>query len=400
MNKLFYRRDFKTKTFFDKDVKIRSYAFGEKVTDSFCKWHEDITKDFDSFGENVTISESVDLSNNLVKEYKRGTKYFNIADPFHFETRETTSILAPLWWKKIFFEVQKDGYLYINGVKNQLFLGNEVYAWSLMNTLDEVFLTVVAKTQLGIGISLYKMDYDQEFNFVTYKELSQSFSNKSYILCADRNVFCIHDTYVGGAIVPVLNVFYFDGKTLDEVAIGADEHNNQCEWLTFVKPPVVLGDGGKVFWVSNNKIYYFVIGAPAEVHKLDDAFMNTIVSIQWAANSLFAMYRTKNYQTLLYKFDLCGDKKLISTDISRAYILEQDGEDLYYLCKKDINGKTKLLLIKNDGVENVISSSILNERGKGMYVSGYYVPDCIAIGYENSNKPIIIKKGNGGKRND
>ena len=44
MNKLFYRRDFKTKTFFDNKVKIRSYAFGEKVNDSFCKC-QDVSPD-------------------------------------------------------------------------------------------------------------------------------------------------------------------------------------------------------------------------------------------------------------------------------------------------------------------------------------------------------------------
>ena len=201
MNKLFYRRDFKTKTFFDKKVKIRSYAFGEKINDSFCKWYDGLQKDFNSVGENVTISENVDISNNSVKDYKKGTKYFNIADSFHFETRETTSILTPLWWKKLFFEVQKDGYLYINGVKNKLFLGKDIGAWSLMTIADsdDVFLAVVAKTELGTGISLYKMDYDQEFSLTTYKELNQSFSDKSYLLCADKNVFCIHDTYVGGA---------------------------------------------------------------------------------------------------------------------------------------------------------------------------------------------------------
>lgn len=386
MEKTFYRRKPKIKTFFQRGVRMRSEAYSDT---NAMNWLKEYAEQMNTPARNTVLCEQGDVTGNGVREYRRGSRFFSVAEGNRFRKIESDSVLNPLWCGKRLYEVATNGELKINGKGTGVHLGSDLRAWALVKPYGEEQerLVVISRTPRGLGLSFY--EYTTELIPVSFFPLDDTFGRSDYLLSVDRHIFCVHNALLDGSVVPLMNVYYW-GESVKEVGVGADVPNRECGYLQYVRTPVAVGGDGYVYWIADGGLYRFALGAPRNVEKVLSEGHDTFLSVQWAEGDPYVLLRHKNGDTAFCRIR-GTEKEAVTQNARRVYILERDGTTLYYLRERETSWGVEISLVKDEGADVPLTTYRGSFPEGGMFFAGYYLSGVRAVGYQGVTPVAIVK---------
>ena len=281
MNKTFYKREPQRKTFFSKDMEIRSFAYGEDVEREFVAWEKNFVNRSGGGGRYLISSEKSILGRI----------------PSFISPKDTTTGegLPTLIVDGVKFNATRDGILTVDSKRSDAHLGTELKAWAVMSLAGDGviknFLFVIGKPHgsSAMALSMYEIDRYMNVSFAKKSiEISQTYDLNSYINCLGQHIFVVHNSK--------LDYIYYNIKRdeLETVAIGRDGKNEDYTPCSFVDKSVVADMAGRVFWISQGNIYGIRIGYPRDIMRIDTPTMETVIGMRCDRESLFVFRKDKN----------------------------------------------------------------------------------------------------------
>ena len=234
IQKVFYRKKAAKKTFFSKNMNVRSFAYGPEIWGEFKKWQKYFFEKRAAYHGGLVLSEQENIYGTDV------TQQSNVLD----------KALAPLRLEGNILELREDRYVWINGQRSSFYAGTEVKAGALFYFLHKdkpvKGLAVIGKTNgEGMQLRLHKWVKDglQQTPFMSVP-LPPTMEASSHLLCLGKHVFLVHNS--------MLDYYYInlDEKVLERVAIGGDAENETFAWCKYVNPNIVTTGEGSIFWMS------------------------------------------------------------------------------------------------------------------------------------------------------
>lgn len=280
MNKTFYKRVARRKTFFSKDIEVRTLALGEEIEREFTEWEKSFSARC-AGGARYLISVEGAVGGR-VPEFISGKK-------------SPTDSLPPLIVDGVKLSATRDGILTVGDKRSEVHLGTELKAWAVMNIphLGSIknFLFVIGKPhgEEHMALTMYEIDKYMNISFAKKSvELSQSHELDSYVNCLGKHIFTVHSS--------TLDYIYYNinNDELETVSIGRDGKNEDYPPCTLVDKSVVADMAGRVFWLSSGAVYGIKIGYPREVMKIDTPERETVVGIASDRENLYIFRRDKN----------------------------------------------------------------------------------------------------------
>ena len=281
MNKTFYKRKAKTKVFFSKDMKVRSYAYGEGVNTSFLEWQKYYYSTRGPIGDKLIISTQGSIDG---KAKANSASQNNGIDG-----------LSALVFDSMRFEMSKDGWVSVNGSRTALNVGVEIKAWAILTVTEKgirkncLFVISHPNGSGGMALTVYPITKrgPEESPIIT-KELEYTPDPRSFLMCMGRHVFIVHNSK--------LDYLYYNIEKgeLETVAIGGDGDNAEFEWCNFVGHKMVANTAGYVFWMSSEEVYGIKIGYPAKLIHIEGGRFETPVDLVCQGTSLNVFRKSKN----------------------------------------------------------------------------------------------------------
>ena len=283
--KLFLKRKYPTKVFFKKQINVRSFAYGKHVLQEFLDWKAWFLDNYKAQKGDFILS----LQKNIY-----GKAYDEKNTPQHLTTYEN-SCLPPLVFDSMRFEVGKDGFVCINGQRSSLNVGSELKAWAITTILDKYsikrVLFVIGKrrddTKTTLSVYEFTRRGFRENNSLSIP-LDTTLETGSFLIGLGRHILLVHNS--------ILDYYYYhyERGELQRVAIGADGKNEDFTWCKYVCQNIVVDDAGRVFWQSDNDVYGFRIGSPANLLQLKGNDIERVVHICSDKKSLLVYRKNKN----------------------------------------------------------------------------------------------------------
>ena len=282
MNKTFYKRKAKTKVFFNKDMKVRSYAYGAGVTSAFLEWQKYYYSTRGPIGDKLIISSQGSIDGKTKADSSRGGG-------------SSGDGLSSLYFDSRRFEISKDGWVSVNGNRTSLNAGVELKAWAILTVSEKGIkknaLCIISHPNgaSGMALSFYPISKrgPEETPFLT-RELEYTPDPNSFLLCMGRHIFIVHNSK--------LDYLYYniEKEELESVAIGADSDNTEHDWCQYVSHKMVAGTTGYVFWMSGVDVYGFRIGYPGKLIHIEGGRFEEPVDLACSGAALTVFRKSKN----------------------------------------------------------------------------------------------------------
>ena len=281
MNKTFYRREPQKKTFFSKDMEIRSFAYGEEIQNDFISWEKNFVNRSGGGGRYLISCEKNILG--------RIPSFISDKD------RMSGDALPTLVVDGVKFEATRDGILTVDSKRSEVHLGTELKAWAVMSLAKggviKNLLFVIGKPhgEKTMALSMYPIDRYMKVGFAKKTiEVSQTYDLNSYINCLGQHVFVVHNSK--------LDYIYYnaDKDELETVAIGRDGKNEEYPPCNFVDKSVIADMAGRVFWVSQGNVYGIRIGYPRDIMRIDTPEREVIIGARCDREHLYIFRKDKN----------------------------------------------------------------------------------------------------------
>lgn len=288
MNKTFFKRRTKPKVFFDRNMAIRSFAYGEDVKAKFLEWQRYYNASRGVSAEKLVISSQKSI-------YGTG------------ESGPKTVVgaaLPPLVFDAMRFTAQADGWVYVNGNRTALNLGTELKAWAILTVAEQEMkrsmLCVIGKPNEATEpkLSLYPISKRGPAEQAEMSvPMEHTLSAESFIICLGRHIFTVHNARLD------YRYCNFERGELEPVAIGADAPNAEAAWCQFVEPCVVTNTAGAVFWIAGDEIFGIEIGRPRTLIHIDGNNREKTEGISCTGEALLVTRKSKNTsQTACYRY--------------------------------------------------------------------------------------------------
>ncbi len=386
MIKSFYKRRPVRKVFFVRDMKIRSYAYGNEVHSEFLEWRKNYLERWNRRNSEFLLSERGDIGANAAKI--DSVAEFRVVEPQNQRViLRKQGKISPLWFEGMFLETNKDGDLYINDQKSDIVLGTELKAWGATavwhGKIPSFTLFVVGKNKSG-EVELRGYPIDPKTGIASEPSvavgISATLNTKSHLYCFGKHIFLIHESK--------LHYYYYntDLSRLEEVAIKTDEPNDGKAFLSNVRNPIVCDSNGFVHWQSENSVYSFPIGFPRRLNEIDLGERNELSGIQCFKDSLF-IYRknkiTREFSCLQYNFYCDGavDGKVFNHGAKyNMFYAEKNG--LLYYVKVPFASRRAYVTKNNAGNESVVSEIDISRSDEMFSINGNLYLGCNYIGAE------------------
>jgi hypothetical protein len=397
MIKIFYRNLDRHKVFFDSKMKLRTYAYGETVHNSFVEWRREFLRRYNSSNNNMLCFESGDLGGNLAKLDCAGQIMICEADDATRKTKPKYG-LQPLWIGDALLEVN-EGVVFINGKETDTNIGTDLKGWAICpiwkNKIAQYSLFVIGKPRGGkeVALAVYTLDKNGvgQAPIIT-RYLEESAMKSSKIYCFERHIFIMHNSRI--------NYFYYtpEQRLLEEVGIECDSHNDEKECCGGVPlySDVVVNSHGRVFWLSNNTVYTFSIGYPQAITRICAEDFSTVVRIQCYGEYLFVYCKNdlndslscKKY-TVSEKGELDGEE-FNTGSANNVFFSEKEGA-LYYV--KVCAFSRKLYIAKSAyGSEIILEQLRIPYTEELFCLDGKLYTDARYVGYDGERNAIAIKR--------
>lgn len=283
MNKTFYKRKAIRKVFFDKNMTVRSHAYGESVREAFVEWQKYYYSTKGPVGDRLVISSQKNITGGEGLQdgtVKLGT-YSIYQSPLKFDT---LSLL-----------VTEDGCVSVNGERSELRLGSELKAWAIATVAEKGikkhFLCVIGKPAdaQNMSLSLYPITKRGPLAEAEYTQvLPHTMSDRSFLICLGRHIFLVHNSK--------LEYFYINLERgeLERVAIGDSNKEEEYAPCLFVAPRIAASTVGTVFWLSGEEVYGFLVGYPRRLIHIPSAEREVTVDIACKGDSLLVYRKSKS----------------------------------------------------------------------------------------------------------
>lgn len=277
MIKTFQKKSFAVKTFFAKDVKVRSFAYGEKVRKEFSEW--------------VDYYKSRQLKCNGKFILSAQDNLYGVSEEEREEANKKSREVKPLCLEGEWFSLD-GGQILIDGNK-VLNAGSEIKAISLavypIKGMSTATLLVIGKKLGSDKTSLTVYKYKR--NSLTLKEthsviMPSELSEKSLLTCFGRHVFSVHGN----------KLYYFyltDECKLQTVSLG-ENNGEEKEFQSNVKDLLITDGKEKVYWVSNDSVYSVKIGFPTAITCSETPKNETVTNVTYKNGELDICRRKKS----------------------------------------------------------------------------------------------------------
>lgn len=260
-------------------MRIRSFAYGEDVHEAFVKWQKFFSDKKRIYGDGLVLSEQENIFGDVYRP-----------------TEPTLDKgLLPLKMEGNVLQLKADKYVWLNGVRSELYAGVDVKAGALLYfPYKETLVKGIAiigrrSSDEGLQLRVYRFSKNKlEAHSFASVPLADTMDASSHIVCFGQHVFLVHNS--------TLDYYYLnmDEETLETVAIGADTENAQSEWCKFVNPALITTGDGKIFWIGENAVYGFAAGRPKNLICISCAPSKEIVHVRGDGNAVCVYQRDKN----------------------------------------------------------------------------------------------------------
>ena len=281
MNKTFYKREPQKKTFFSRDMEVRSFAYGEGVFEAFVSWEKNFVNRSGGGARYLVSCEKSILG--------RIPSFISDKDAVRGDALPTLVVDG------VKFNATRDGILTVDSKRADVHLGTELKAWAVMSLAGDGviknFLFVIGKPHGSsiMALSMYEIDRYMNVGFAKKSiEIAQTYDLNSYINCLGQHIFVVHNSK--------LDYIYYNVKKdeLETVAIGRDGKNEDYPPCCFVDKSVIADMAGRVFWLSQGNVYGIRIGYPRDIMRMDTPAMETIIGIRCDREYLYIFRKDKN----------------------------------------------------------------------------------------------------------
>ena len=383
MIKTFYKSRPPKKVFFNREIKLRSFAYGKEVHNEFLEWRKSFYARWNKLNSNFLLLERGEIGANPVKV---GTSdRIMVAKPKNQrEVNRKSGSLAPLWVEDMYLEATRDGDLFINDEKSEIVLGSELKAWGVTavweSTLPTYTMFIVGKDKHGeVALRAYPFDIKsgpimQEKASV---KLNATINKRSYLYCFGKHIFLVHES--------TLYYYYYntDLGRLEEVAIKTDEPNKDKDFCNNVTGALVCDGAGGIHWQSGNSVFSFTIGYPGRLNCIELGDRHELCGIQCFGEDLY-VYRknkiSKEYSCLQYtKIRGEYEGKVFNHGAKSNLFYMEKGGFLYYLKIPALSRRASV--IRNSaGNESVLSDIEMSASQDMFCVNGNLYLDCKYVG--------------------
>lgn len=281
MNKTFYKREPRRKTFFSRDMEVRSFAYGEQIEQEFISWEKNF------------VNRSGDGRRYLISSEKsilgRIPAFISDKDAARGDSLPTLIVDG------VRCDATRDGILTVDSKRSEVHLGTELKAWAVMSIAKggeiKNILFVIGKPHgsTAMAISMYEFDKHMNLGFAKRSiEISQTHDLNSYINCLGQHIFVVHNSGLD-------YIYYNINKDeLETVAIGRDGKNEDYPPCRFVDKSIVADMAGRVFWLSQGTVYGIRIGYPRDIMRIDTPEREIVVGIRCDREYLYIFRKDKN----------------------------------------------------------------------------------------------------------
>ena len=279
MNKTFYKRQPVRKTFFNKDMNVRSVAYGSNVLADYLEWQRYFYSASGTAGDKMIIVPQGSIAGTTASA--RGEGVF-------------ASSLSALLFNSLRLTLD-GGYVAINGKRSTVYLGQELYGWAIMTASSKStksnFLCVIGRHAEGAPttLSMYAMSSRGPSETPTIRrEMPNTTARESYIICLGQHILTVHNSK--------LDYLYFNTKTteLETVAIGEDSDNALHPECNLVSPKIVSSSSGYVFWIASGQVYGFAVGYPSRLIHIESSEREVTYDIGCSQDALLVYRKSKN----------------------------------------------------------------------------------------------------------
>ena len=389
MIKTFYKKRPTEKIFFEKGIKVKSYAYGEAVHNEFVEWRKSFVERWNKSNANFLLLERGDIGANTAK--MDASERLVVAEPKGKKliSRKHGS-LAPLWFEGMYMELSRDGDLFINGEKHEHVFGEEIKAWGVTaiwrSVLPEYTMFVLGKDEGGdFSLRAYPFDLKTgpSAEAIASTPIPPTLNKKSSLYCFGKHIFLVHESR--------LYYYYYNTERscLEEVALKSDISNTEKDFCQNVSNPVVCDSSGSVHWLANNCVYSFSIGYPQDLSVIDLGQRNEGVSVQCFKGNLY-IYRknkiTREFSCLQYKRDSRGeyDGCVFNQGAKYNMFFADKNGMLFYL--KIPNISNRAYVIKNSlGKESTVGEVDISSANGMFCINGNLYLGCDYAGNQINN---------------
>lgn len=280
VNKVFYKKKPIEKFFFDKNMKVRSLAFGQAVQEEFIAWQRFINQKKNVFGEGFSLFEQTDVGGDIKSDFLQS---------------KNSNPIEKLSFDGVVYQIKKDGFVWVNDKRSGLCVGTEIKAFSLFYFTDnDVTYKGIAVISKPIGaketrLCLYRvLKTEPETSPFMVKTLSPTLDNKSWIFCLGKHLLIVHNSTLDYLFINVKD------DCLDCVSIGGDDNNDNFEWCQLIYPHLAVTEDGGVFWLSDTTVYGFKVGYPKRLIKIDNAQTEKAIFVRGGKTAVSVYKKDKN----------------------------------------------------------------------------------------------------------
>lgn len=384
MLKTFYKKKQPVKIFFDEKLATRSVAYGNAVAEELIAWRVDFEEKWAS--RNFLLCKQGDMGGNRVcgGDLTSGLKKYNA------QVKRVNSVLCPLWIEDFFLEARADGLAYVNGERAGE-LGTELKGWAVAAIKNAYYLLVIGKPYGGgqAGLYAYPFSDGRLSKAIAHKNLEATLEASSTLICMGRHAFCVHNG--------IFAYFHFlpECGEFETVALGGDE-NRTAIWRKSVNPQIICDGRGRVFWVADGTAYWFPVGYPRYVYKIEGGRGCTVANIQYYGGSLWLYERDRQGRTACYRLEECAqgvfEKKLFNTGVLCNAFCNVRGNTLSYVKITD-GGRPRAVQSSHNGTaERIVAEYPL--KSANVFVSGGILAEnALYIGKERNKTLTVVPDG-------
>lgn len=340
--KCFYKPIKEDKIFYASNMLQRSSAYGEKVIDEFLEWQQ--------FTDNKKALVNCRFKLCAYNDKGNNNSFGNNDVRYVYNCKNPDNTTPSLWLNGSEIEIDRTGYVYFE--KNRIsFLGEEIKGWGIICALHplnvDYYLAAIVRNRNKCSLSIYAVKdiIVGIIQSVTDIDLPNSYGN-SFMACFGCNIFIIHDEKMG--------YYHFvpEKSLLETVTVGNGEFNIAdgapvCE-------PIIATDGGDILWASENCVYGFRLGNPANLFKFGEKYGFDIETIQSYRNVVYIYYKKhEGTEKRCFAYPFYGPRRgageLFNEQANFNLILRDDNTQLRYAKVNDRSVEIKIRYKERSG---------------------------------------------------
>lgn len=385
MIKTFYKRRPEKKVFFRKDVKVRSYAYGEQIHLDFIEWRRRFIAKWNSSSTNFLTLENGAIDGNRAKMDKVGELRVTVPAKGQKAIKTSSAAINPLWFDGHYLEVGEYGELILDGKETDTVLGSELKGWGIGTVWNRNqpshTLYVLGKNEKGASqLRAYAVDSVDGYSLrlVASIDTEATLSRKSQLYCFGAHIFFVNDSR--------LNYYYLnlEFSRLEEVALESDSPNADKDFCSGVSGNVVCDADGYVYWRSGNGVVLFPIGYPKKLERIEFGERTELTGIQVLCDRLFVYCRsriTREFTCLSY---CVGKNGIYDAEIfnrgSKYNLFYAEKNGILHYVKIPPASRKAYVAKSNSGNETVVAEIDISGAEEMFCVAGDLYLNCSYVG--------------------